>query len=331
MRQKLTSVAIDRLPHPEKGSVKYWDTVVPGFGVRVSSRTKSFFLMFGSDRRLTTFGKWPDMTLKDARQEAKRLQVHDAPKKLTERLSAARAAYLKECEAKNRPNTVRMYRQYLHELDKTNLSDITRHDVDLGDSHRVTAWKVFFNWCIRNELVEKNPFAFATVTYPARSRVLSSSELRQVWAYEYPPYSDYLKLLILTGQRRGQFQDCSIDGEHLHFPATVMKGKRAHTIPLTPWTRSYIEKLQPYSGWSNAKRRLDKQLQLPHFTLHDLRRTFATVQASLGTPVHVTEAILAHSSGQVSGVTAIYNRYDYLKESREALDRYEAWLQAVMA
>jgi len=74
MRQKLSALAIERLPHPDSGSKKYWDTVLPGFGIRVSARSKSYFVMFGQDRRLKTLGKHPAVSLKQARDAAKLVQ-----------------------------------------------------------------------------------------------------------------------------------------------------------------------------------------------------------------------------------------------------------------
>jgi hypothetical protein len=42
--------------------------------------------------------------------------------------------------------------------------------------------------------------------------------------------------------------------------------------------------------------------------------------ARLGVAPHVVEAVLNHKSGQVRGVAAVYNRYSYSSEKREALD-----------
>ena len=45
--------------------------------------------------------------------------------------------------------------------------------------------------------------------------------------------------------------------------------------------------------------------------------------AKIGTPVHVTERLLNHVSGTISGVAAVYNRYNYAEEMSSATDRYE--------
>ena len=61
--------------------------------------------------------------------------------------------------------------------------------------------------------------------------------------------------------------------------------------------------------------------------MHDFRRTCATGLQKLGVRLEITEAILNHKSGSVSGIVAIYQRYDWKKEKREALD---AWAVEVL-
>jgi hypothetical protein len=55
------------------------------------------------------------------------------------------------------------------------------------------------------------------------------------------------------------------------------------------------------------------------WTLHDIRRTFATRLCDLGTAPHVVEQILNHQSGHRAGVVGIYNRSSYATEVRAAL------------
>lgn len=54
---------------------------------------------------------------------------------------------------------------------------------------------------------------------------------------------------------------------------------------------------------------------IEYFTVHDLRRTCRSLLASLSVPPHVAERCLNH---KLKGVEAIYDRYDYLKERKEA-------------
>jgi integrase len=89
-----------------------------------------------------------------------------------------------------------------------------------------------------------------------------------------------------------------------------------------------------FSGWSKCKERLDERITkaagrpLPHWTLHDLRRTCATRMADLAILPHVIEAVLNHVSGHKSGVAGIYNRALYEPEKRQAL---ALWTDRVMA
>jgi hypothetical protein len=44
--------------------------------------------------------------------------------------------------------------------------------------------------------------------------------------------------------------------------------------------------------------------------------------AIVGVQPHIIEAVLNHKTGIVSGVAAVYNRYAYVDEKREALERW---------
>ena len=72
MRTYLTDMAVKKFSLPLKGQVTYWDKNTRGFGVRCSTKSKSFVVMFGEKRRLKTLGRYPAMSLSDARIEAKR-------------------------------------------------------------------------------------------------------------------------------------------------------------------------------------------------------------------------------------------------------------------
>ncbi|WP_243647328.1 tyrosine-type recombinase/integrase [Aestuariirhabdus litorea] len=55
---------------------------------------------------------------------------------------------------------------------------------------------------------------------------------------------------------------------------------------------------------------------IQHFTVHDLRCSFRSLLARIGTPPHIAESWLNH---KLKGVEGIYDRYDYLQERRKAL------------
>ena len=165
--------------------------------------------------------------------------------------------------------------------------------------------------------------------------------------YGYP-FGAIVKLLILTGQRRSEITNLRqswLEDDAITFPAEIIKNAREHTIPMGDMTKVLIANLPkrtdllfpsrlndktPFNGFSRAKLTFDKELEIESYTLHDLRRTFSSIMAKLGTPIHVTEKILNHTSGTISGVAAVYNRHSYQMEMREAFADYEDYLKTLI-
>jgi len=86
------------------------------------------------------------------------------------------------------------------------------------------------------------------------------------------------------------------------------KGKGAGTVAPT---RSMI---------SVPKMHLDHVLpELAHWRTHDLRRTCRTGMGMLGVQQHVAELVIGHT---LPGIIAVYDRYSYLAEKRDALNRW---------
>jgi integrase len=78
-----------------------------------------------------------------------------------------------------------------------------------------------------------------------------------------------------------------------------------------------------FSGWSRCKARLDAQLDLAPWGLHDLRRSCATWLSEHGTEPQHVDAVLNHVSGAAkSGSLGIYNRATYALPKRQALMRW---------
>ena len=88
---------------------------------------------------------------------------------------------------------------------------------------------------------------------------------------------------------------------------------------------------KPFNGWGKAKEVFDHPLSFSDYTLHDLRRTYSSTMAKLGVPIHVTEKLLNHVSGSISGVAAVYNRHSYWDEMREAVAAYDDYISKLAA
>jgi integrase len=83
-----------------------------------------------------------------------------------------------------------------------------------------------------------------------------------------------------------------------------------------------------FSGWSRCKRRLDARSGVSGWTLHDLRRSFVTHSAELGTAPHVIEAAVNHLSGHKGGIAGVYNRAVYGPEKARAM---QVWADHLLA
>lgn len=74
----LTDAGLKTLPLPESGTVTVWDTTLKGFGVRVSPKgTKTFIALIGSGQR-HKIGRYPLISLTEARSEARRVTCGSA-------------------------------------------------------------------------------------------------------------------------------------------------------------------------------------------------------------------------------------------------------------
>ena len=95
----------------------------------------------------------------------------------------------------------------------------------------------------------------------------------------------------------------------------------------------------PISGFSKAKRRLDKEVrdrleadaEFEPWRVHDLRRTLATGLRRLGVRFEVTEAVLNHVSGAKGGVAGVYQRHDWKDEKRAALDGWARHIERLVS
>jgi len=73
----------------------------------------------------------------------------------------------------------------------------------------------------------------------------------------------------------------------------------------------------------------DRTSKLAPWWLHDFRRTGASVLAKLGFDPVVIDKILSHKPQKLRGVAGIYQRYDYAREQKRALEVWAAYVIGV--
>ena len=76
-----------------------------------------------------------------------------------------------------------------------------------------------------------------------------------------------------------------------------------------------------------CKDALAEKLDMPHWTLHDLRRTARSLMARAGVPDNVAERVFGHAIPVIHG---IYNRYEYFEEKADALQRLATLVETIL-
>ena len=155
-----------------------------------------------------------------------------------------------------------------------------------------------FAWAMKRGMVSSNPFADLPVakSVAKRDRVLSDEEIAEIWRVARvagEPYGTIIRLLILTGQRRGEVAGMTWGEISDDLRTWTMLGHRTkngvpHMVPLSAPTRTLLRGLlredateaklvlaerraggllvlpgllgTPFAGWSKSKTILDKAI-----------------------------------------------------------------------
>jgi integrase len=117
-----------------------------------------------------------------------------------------------------------------------------------------------------------------------------------------------------------------VKGSTIELPANRTKTGVRHNIALTDQMLAILGRYpregefvfnggRKLSMTSTARKKINVA-GVPRWTLHDLRRSFASGCAALGVAPHIVERCLNH--GKQSTVASIYNRFSYQKEMAAA-------------
>jgi integrase len=173
-----------------------------------------------------------------------------------------------------------------------------------------------FAWAVKRSAVRVNPFADLAVdkSIAKRERVLSDQEIAEIWRAAGGatlPFGTIIRLLLVTGQRRGEVSGIAWDEISEDLATWTLPGKRtkngaAHSVPLSAPARALLTALlpenanqakrvlsdrratgalvlpgavgTPFAGWSKAKRALDNAIM-------DARSKAATSAGSSPAPL----------------------------------------------
>jgi hypothetical protein len=93
----------------------------------------------------------------------------------------------------------------------------------------------------------------------------------------------------------------------------------------------------PFSGYSKAKKALDEKIAalraadgrepMPAWDHHDLRRTARSLMSRADVDGEIAERVLGHLP---PGVRSVYDRWQYLEEKRDALEKLAAMVERIL-
>ena len=297
----------------------------------------TFNVTIGKDRRLVRIGKYPEISLSEARRRAHEIIANKDVSRIT--FDAARDLFfsshldtLKASTAHEQKNLMRRF-----PFSKA-LASITAQDVQrvLDDMPRGSARscfnviRTFFNWAVANEHITTNPLKRSPYKAKSRDRLLTDDEISLIWgeSYNHNGFGVLIRSLLLSGQRLNQIarldKTWMTAPDTLQFPAYIMKSNTDHIIPLTPCLEKELHHHQPIKSLSTPMNTFRQALpQIPHWTLHDFRRYFSSMCAKLKIPIDITEAILNHTTGSRTAIQRVYDRFDRLAPMRSALETYQ--------
>ncbi len=282
---RFTELWLKNASAPAKGQKDFYDSSKAsphGFGLRVSQGgSKTFFLMYSRDkkRHRWTIGRYPEVSLKGAREQALRRSGNkDDPatdKRRARKLGDFRSLAEKYLAAKKRelrPASAVEYERILNkvieEFGDTPAAKIERRDLReyLNAKAAKTPFmanrfyevlRAVYNRAREDEWVETSPcdrLKRPVAEEPSRERHLATAEIRRVWSAiekERPMMAVYFKLLFYTAVRRSEGTTArwsDIDLEKRLWRIPVTKNKKPHELPLSDQVVSLLHTVWPLTG-----------------------------------------------------------------------------------
>ena len=371
-REPLSDAGVRRLPRPKKGNHITWDTAVGGFGIRITAGgARAFVLDYrtkaGRQRRIT-IGRFGDWTTGAARIRARELRrLVDIGADPLGDFEAARAAptvaeladrFEREHLPRKRLGTQLAYGRTLDKYIRphfglhTKVADVAFADVDTlhrkitatgnpsAANRTVAILSKMFNLAILWGMRTDNPVKGVERNLEVkRKRYLTGGELdhmvEALAAHPNRQSADIIRLLLLTGARKGEVTGMRWDGVDLKTGiwtklASTTKQKADHTVPLSAPALQLLNEIRAGANGALGKfvfpsdsksghtvdvrylwTKLCSAAGITNLRPHDLRHSFASALASKGASLPLIGSLLGHSNASTT------HRYAHLFQDAE--------------
>jgi integrase len=382
--KRITQSVIRELTPPATGNAITWDSDIAGFGARITSAGRVAFVLNytlnGRERRYT-IGKYPDWSPSAAREEAIKIRgdVSRGEDPLADRQGKRDAPTVGElcdrymerhAKPHKRASSIEGDRMAIDlvikpRLGKRKALEISYSDIDeLHQSLSCTPYRAnrilallskMFSLAIKWKYRFGNPcHGVERFQEHRRERYLKQDELQRLLqalaAHPNRPSANAVRLLLMTGSRRGEVLSATWDQFDFERgvwtkPSTHTKQKRQHHVPLSApalvlllGMKAHRERegdrsefLFPSPAGDTPQRELKRfwhsvcrKAGLENVRVHDLRHSFASYLASSGASLHLIGEMLGHTQPSTT------HRYAHLLDDpkRKAADRVGAIITA---
>lgn len=229
-----------------------------------------------------------------------------------------------------------------------------------------TAMMAAFNWAMKSthDYTQENRMDWGLKYNPVAAvprdqaanrtldRNLSAEEMKHVWDNAPEQSGDVMRLVMCTGQRvievmRIAGADVDLKSRLWTMPARKTKGrKHTHMVPLTTQAVEILTTLidlygdgylfparagakGDIIGIPSVSRGASRMAGIKPFTPRDLRRTWKSRAGDAGIDRFTRDLIQQHA--QTDTGSKHYDRFDYLPQMREAMNKWEIWLRNAIA
>ena len=243
-----------------------WDTHVTGFGARRQTNGTFYYVRYrhNGTQTVKSIGRHGPLTPDTARARAKQLLGTVAggtdpfaqalagegfatalDRYLERKRSALKPISFTETERYLRNHCAPLHRLRLDQIDRRKIAALLGEvETSCGPASRNRTRAVlsaFLGWCISEGLLDTNPVqgTAKAIENGSRERVLTHDELRALWrGLGDDCFSDIVRLLLLTGQRRNeigklQWSEVDLARKMIVFAPERTKNSRLHELPLS--------------------------------------------------------------------------------------------------
>ena len=351
---KINETFVKKVTPSEANQKIHYDGEHAGFGLRVTKAgTKSFILNYHINKRERRFtiGKSPTWSAAAAREKAKELRrlIDQGIDPLDERIERREAPTVTDLWAeyekihfptlslRSQTDQRGMWTNYiLSELATVAVRDLSSRQIDrlhakISEKTTTRANRVLevlrkaLNLAIRWEWIEKNPAdGFRRNAEHSRESFLTPAEYERVFTalenMQNQKAADAIRLLILTGARRGEvlgleWEDLNLEQGIWNRPPHKSKDRKRKRIPLSNEALMLLRTIKdkadgnflfPTSNGTHMSdlnrpwRWLRSEIGLPNLRIHDLRHSFASILVSSGETLETIGKLLGHSQHQTT-------------------------------